>query len=140
MEHLGQFVINHWQLWLLFIVILSLNFVNEFLTHKSKAQELSPQDLVGLMNEEPDLAIIDLRDLEQFKKGHIIHALQAKSDDFETEKMGKYKNKSLVLVCQKGLQAPIIAKKIRENGFNPVVLHGGMNAWQESGLPLIKGK
>lgn len=36
MEHLGQFIINHWQLWLALIVILLLTFINELITQKKK--------------------------------------------------------------------------------------------------------
>ncbi|MBN9229939.1 MAG: sulfurtransferase [Legionella sp. 40-6] len=139
MEHLSQFIINHWQLWLLFIVILTLVFINELLMKKKKAKELSPQAVVDLMNNN-EVIIIDLRDKELYKKSHILNSINAKADDFAQQKMDKYKDKPLVLVCDRGLQASTLANKIREQGFDPVVLSGGLNAWVSADLPLVKGK
>lgn len=139
MEHLSQFIVNHWQLWLLFIVILTLVFINELLMKKHKAKELSPQAVVELMNND-EITIVDLRDKELYKKSHILNAINAKADDFSEQKMDKYKGKPLVLVCDRGLQATTLANKIREQGFEPVVLSGGINAWVSADLPLVKGK
>ena len=139
MDHLGQFIINHWQLWLLFVVVLFLTFINELMTQKKKAKELSPQAVVDLINNE-NAVIIDIRDKDAFKKGRIIDSINAKSDDFEQQKMDKYKNKSIILVCERGLQSATLANKIRAQGYEPMVLGGGIAAWQQADLPLVKGK
>ena len=139
MDHLGQFIINHWQLWLLFVVVLFLTFINELITQKKKAKELSPQAVVDLINNE-NAVIIDIRDKDAFKKGRIIDSINAKSDDFEQQKMDKYKNKSIILVCERGLQSATLANKIRAQGYEPMVLGGGIAAWQQADLPLVKGK
>lgn len=139
MEHLGQFISNHWQLWLAFIVILLLVFINELITQKKKAKELSPQTAVDMINN-GNAVVIDLRDKEAFKNGHIIDSVNCNASDFEQQKMDKYKNKSIILVCARGLQSPAVAAKIRTQGFQPLVLSGGIAAWQNADLPLIKGK
>ncbi|KTD05445.1 rhodanese-related sulfurtransferase [Legionella gratiana] len=139
MEHLGQFIMNHWQLWLALIVILLLTFINELITQKKKAKELTPQAAVNLINNE-NAVVIDLRDKEAFKQGHIIDSINAKSDDFEQQKMDKYKNKPIILVGTRALDTQAIAKKIQTQGYQPLVLSGGIAAWQEADLPLVKGK
>jgi rhodanese-related sulfurtransferase len=139
MEHLSQFITNHWQLSLLFIVVLFLTFLNELLSQKKKAKELSPQAAVDLINNE-NAVVVDLRDTEAFKKGHIIASIQAKEEDFTQKKMDKYKNKPLILVCTRGIQASAFAAKIRTQGYQPLVLSGGISAWQNADLPLVKGK
>ncbi|MFJ1269818.1 rhodanese-like domain-containing protein [Legionella lytica] len=139
MEQFGQFITNHWQLWLLFIVVLFLTFLNELITQKKKAKQLSPQAAVDLINNE-NAVVIDLRDKEAFKKGHIIDAINAKNDDFEQQKMDKYKNQPIILVCERGLHSPGFATKISAQGYKPAVLNGGMNAWLNADLPIVKGK
>ncbi len=139
MEHLSQFITNHWQLWLIFIVVLFLTFLNELLTQKKKAKELSPQAAVDLINNE-NAVVIDLRDTETFKKGHIIDSIQAKEEDFSQKKMDKYKNKPIIIVCARGIQATAFAAKIRTQGYQLLVLSGGIAAWQNADLPLVKGK
>jgi rhodanese-related sulfurtransferase len=138
MEHLSQFIMNHWQLWLAFFVILLLVFINELLSQKKRAKELSPQAAVDLINHQ-DALVIDLRDKEPFKQGHIINSINATAEDFEHQKMDKYKNKPIILVCARGLHAQTVAGKIRPLGYQPQVLSGGIAAWQNANLPLIKG-
>lgn len=96
MGQLGQFIINHWALWLGLIVILLLIFINEIQTQKKRAKEVSPQQAVHLINRE-DALVIDLRDTETYRKGHIINAIRANAEDFEQQTMDKYKNKPIIL-------------------------------------------
>lgn len=140
MEHIGQFIINHWELWALLVVVLLFIFINEALAQKKRAKELSPQAAVALLNQDGTI-VIDLRDKESYRKGHIINALSASTQDFEQHRMDKYKSKSLLLVCARGLQSATIATKLRAQGFSsPAVLAGGIAAWQQADLPLVKGK
>jgi rhodanese-related sulfurtransferase len=139
MEHLSQFIINHWLLWLAFIVILALIFIYELTTQKKKAKQLTPQLAVAMINNE-NAVVIDLRDKESFKNGHIIESINASAEDFELPKMNKYKNKNIILACDRGLQSPAVAAKIRTLGYQPLILGGGIAAWQNADLPLIKGK
>ncbi len=139
MEHLSQFITNHWQLWLCLIVILLLIFIYEFITMKKKAKQLSPQAAVDLINHE-DAVVIDIRDKENYKNGHIIDSINANVDDFDQPKMNKYKNKPLILVCAKGIQTQSLAAKISTLGYQPLVLAGGFAAWVEADLPIVKGK
>jgi rhodanese-related sulfurtransferase len=140
MEQLGQFILNHLGLVSALIIILILIFINEFISQKKKAKELTPAGVVKLMNHD-DAVVIDSRDAETFASGHIINAIRASGDEFTKERIKKYKQKPIVLVCARGLQSPALATKLREQGFeNVAVLSGGMNAWQTANLPTVKGK
>lgn len=140
MEHIGQFIINHWELWASLVVVLLFIFINEALAQKKRAKELSPQAAVALLNQD-NTVVIDLRDKDSYRKGHIIHAISVSPQEFEQHNMNKYKSKSLLLVCARGLQSATIAAKLRTEGFaSPMVLAGGIAAWQQADLPLIKGK
>lgn len=139
MEHLGQFIMNHWQLWLALIVILLLIFINELVTQKKKAKELTPQTAVDLINNE-NAVVIDLRDKETFKQGHIIDSINVKSEDFAQQKMDKYKNVPIILIAARAFEAQTFASKIRAQGFQAHILSGGITSWQNAELPLVKGK
>jgi rhodanese-related sulfurtransferase len=72
---------------------------------------------------------------------HIINSIRNNIQDFNEHRMDKYKEKPLILACAKGLQSPALAAKLRTKGFlQPMVLAGGIAAWQTAGLPLVKGK
>ena len=140
MEQLGQFITNHWELWLALVVVLLFIFINELLSQKKRAKELSPAAVIEMMNHE-NAIVIDLRDSATFRAGHIIDAKLATADDFKQQRMDKYKTKKLVLVCARGLQSTTLAAQLRTQGFlEPMVLAGGIAAWQAASLPLVKNK
>lgn len=140
MEQMGQFIMNHWALCLALVGILLLIFVNEGFTKAMGPKILSPQLVVEKMNHD-NAVVIDLRDQEAFGAGHIIHAIRAAVDDFNLPRMDKYKQKNVILVCTRGIQAQTLASKLKSKGFlNVMVLAGGITAWQSAGLPLVKGQ
>ena len=141
MEQLEQFVTHHWQLWLALIAILALIFINELLAQKKRAKELSTAATVEMINHEQAI-VIDLRDLEAFRAGHIIDAIRTAADDLNQQRIEKYKTKPVILVCARGLQSAALAATLRKQGLTQpiMVLAGGMAAWQEANLPMVKGK
>lgn len=139
MEQISQFIINHWALCLALVGIILLIQLNEWFTKTQGPQALSPQLVVEKINHD-EAVVIDLRDQEAFSAGHIIHAIRATADDFDLPRMDKYKQKTVILVCTRGIQAQTVASKLKSKGFvNPAVLAGGLTAWQSAGLPLVKG-
>lgn len=140
MEQLIQFTTNHWPLCVALVVVLLVIFIHELLSQKNRGKTLSTAAAVEMINHE-NAVIIDLRDAESFRKGHIINAIHASADDFSQQRMDKYKTKPIILVCAKGLQSPALAAKLRTQGYTqPMVLAGGIAAWQTDSLPLTKGK
>lgn len=139
-EQLGHFIINHWALCSALAVVLLFIFVNELLTQKNRAKSLSPSAAIRMINHE-NAIVVDLRDPETFRTGHIIDAVCSPADDFAQKRMEKYKTKPIILVCARGIQSATVATKLRNQGFTqPMVLAGGIAAWQAASLPLVKGK
>ena len=140
MEQLGQFITNHWELWLALVVVLLFIFINELLSQKKRGKELTPAVAINMINDE-DAIVFDLREAEVFRAGHIIDSKLATVDDFNQNRMEKYKTKPLILVCARGLQSSALATKLRAKGFaQPMALAGGIAAWQAASLPLVKKK
>ena len=138
MEHLGQFLQNHWQLCVAFVVISILILLNESLNQRKQGKSVSPEMAVDLINNK-QAVVMDLRDAAAFKAGHIIGAMRVSENDFDTPRISKYKNKDIILVCVRGVQAASLASKLRTKEYtNPMVLSGGIEAWKQANLPLIK--
>lgn len=138
MEQFVQFIQSHWQLSVAFVVISSLIGINELLNLRKQGKTISPEEAINLINN-ANAAIIDLRDPNAFKTGHIIGAIRATEADFSTPRFDKYKNQDIILVCNRGIQAAIVAKNLRSQKFkNPMVLKGGIEAWKQVNLPLVK--
>ncbi len=103
---------------------------------------LRPAELTGLVNRDSAL-VVDLRPFADFDKGHIAGAKNVLMTQFDPENAQLKTAKSLpvVLVCKTGQSAGAAAKRLRKAGFEKVyVLDGGIAAWQQADLPLVKGR
>ncbi|HTH62354.1 MAG TPA: rhodanese-like domain-containing protein [Paraburkholderia sp.] len=85
--------------------------------------------------------IIDLRTADDFAKGHLPSARNLPFSELPA-KIGQFaKNKSnpVLLVCQSGQQSQKAQRAVKDAGFAEVhVLNGGINAWQQAGMPVVK--
>ncbi|MDP3706453.1 MAG: rhodanese-like domain-containing protein [Legionellaceae bacterium] len=138
MEHFSQFTHNHWQLSVALVVIFIAIFIYEYVALQKQGKTLTPEAAIVLMNHE-NAVVFDLRTAELFKGGHIIDSIRASDADFNLPKMDKYKSKLIILVCARGVQSAALAVSLRAKGFTqPMVLAGGIAAWQSASLPLVK--
>lgn len=138
LNQLQDFIVHHWELWLALFAVLSLLLINEYLTKKQGPQSLSTAAAIDAMNHQ-DAVVIDMRDAEAFKSGHVVGSKNLPGEALE--KLEKYKTKPLLLVCARGLQSSALGVKLRKQGFtNVMMLAGGITAWKTADLPLTKGK
>ena len=85
--------------------------------------------------------IIDVRDKDEFKSGHIKGAINIDyyNDEFEKlfqEKL-KDKNKEYVLYCRSGMRSLYASPILEELGYTKIKnMKGGIIAWKESGKPV----
>lgn len=98
---------------------------------------ISPQAAISLINHE-HAVIIDIRDPDVYKKGHIVHAQNIKAESLVDKKIEKLKNKPLIIVCAAGVSAQRVAADLAKRGLKVYTLQGGMNAWREAKLPIVK--
>lgn len=139
MAQFGQFFLAHWELSLAFIIILLLVFIDEWRNKKTHPKSITPQDAVRMMNEE-SLNIFDLRDKENYQKGHLLGAHQMDIKHFDATSFEPKNTHPILLVCAKGLQSKSIGALLKKQGKSVMILEGGMIAWQDAGLPVVKGK
>ena len=103
---------------------------------------LRPAELTGLVNRDNAL-VVDLRPYADFDKGHIAGSKNVLMTQFDPEnpQLKAAKTLPVVLVCKTGQGAGTSAKRLRKAGFEQVyVLDGGIAAWQQADLPLVKGR
>ncbi len=139
-ERILEFVGNHWILSSgLFIV--SLLLIQDLLdTFTRKYKTVSPTKAVALINQEGSV-IIDVREPEEFAKGHIEAArhiplgrLQEKLFELEP-----YKANPILVYCQQGTRSKEASKRLAKEGFTQVhYLEGGILTWQDQKLPLVR--
>jgi rhodanese-related sulfurtransferase len=103
---------------------------------------LRPAELTLLINA-GNAVLVDLSAAADFEKGHIAGSRNATPSQFgpEHKLVANAKASPVVLVCRTGNTADGAAKQLKKAGFEQVyVLDGGIAAWQQADLPLVKGR
>lgn len=142
MEKLIPFITKHWLLAGAFVLAFIWLIIEEAKQKGSSGNRVSPNQAILLINRE-HARVVDLRDSNLFSEGHIVGAenIPAADWDKKLQSLEKDKTEQFVLVCNSGQKAQIYAGKLRKLGFKKVVvLTGGMMAWKNANLPLIKSK
>ncbi len=136
MGRLLEFLINHWILTGLWVVIFIALIAY---LQKKAGKTVGIHEATRLINQEGGV-ILDIRDKKVFDKGHIVNAVNiplAKLEERMVE-LEKNKNNPLIVVCQMGHQSGEAVKKLEVKGYSKVSrMTGGMTEWQSQGLPLV---
>jgi rhodanese-related sulfurtransferase len=101
---------------------------------------LTSAEAVTLINRN-NAAVLDVRDEAEFANGHIADAIHIPVADLESRiaELKKYKTKPLLVNCQRGARSAKACEILRKAEFTQVHnLHGGLDAWQQAKLPLVK--
>jgi sulfur-carrier protein adenylyltransferase/sulfurtransferase len=103
--------------------------------------EEGPEELSRRLRAGEQVALIDVRDPDEYRDGHIEGATNI-SRGFLEFRIGAAvadPKTPMVLYCQTGLRSVLAAKALRELGYTTVVnLKGGFQRWAQSGLPVVK--
>jgi rhodanese-related sulfurtransferase len=102
---------------------------------------VNPAQATHLMNRE-DALVIDVREPAEYGAGHVIGAknLPLARLDAPGAELAKRKDKPVIVYCIDGGERSAKASAIlKRQGFTRVAnLSGGLNAWQQAGLPVEK--
>jgi rhodanese-related sulfurtransferase len=103
---------------------------------------LTPALLTSLINRD-DAQVYDLSSAADYEKGHIAGArnLPLASFDPAHKWLAKAHDRPVALVCRTGAGSADAAKRLVKAGFQKVHwLDGGIAAWQQADLPLVRGR
>ena len=90
---------------------------------------------------QPEVVVLDVRTADEFKEGHIAHALliDYKGNDFvEKAQATLPKDKTIAVYCRSGRRSALAAELLVEKGYKVVNLKGGILAWMEAQLPVTQ--
>lgn len=135
-----QFIIHNWYLFLALVVVLALLAAGPATGLIHRVRKVSPSEAVLLINRQ-DGVVVDVRDPNDFRSGHIANALNLPLTELNDRmrELEKYKQRPLIVSCRVGERAIKGAAMLRRRGFgNAYALAGGLTAWERSQLPLQK--
>ena len=74
------------------------------------------------------VSIIDLREEEEYKKRHVRTAINISYDKLMEENIESFRNKLLVLYCERGNLSLQAARILSEKGYQVISVYGGFHA------------
>lgn len=102
---------------------------------------MQPLELTNRIKSKNPPAVVDVRTIFEFHKGHIPGAIHAPTWKIvlRLTKIPKNKDAELVLTCELGPRAKIAKGLLKAFGYwNVVLLDGQMAGWRKAGLPQEK--
>lgn len=101
---------------------------------------LSTAEAVTLINRS-HAVVVDVRSESEYAAGHIVDAKNIPLDVLteRLKELKRYQNKPILLSCQTGMRSAKAGDILRKAEFTQVHnLQGGLNAWAEAKLPIVK--
>ena len=141
MEQLSEFVINNILLFGALLVVLVLLIKAELDHQLIKGLLLTPAKAIRVMNNNEDALILDIRATAEYKGGHIKGAKNTPLAELaaKLESYTSHKKKQVLVYCSSGNTATGAIKLLKKAGFEKINnLEGGVAAWKEANLPLVK--
>lgn len=142
MSDFAEFALHNWLLFIALFAIAGMLLGGEILR---KARGVSALDAAGalrLMNDQ-DAVIVDVRDLSDYKEGHISQARHIPFNALQ-ERLGelaKTKDKPVIIYCRSGTTSQSACALLKKNGFTDVhSLNGGLPTWLDARLPISRKK
>ena len=117
-------------------VVITLLILHEA---RKSGPSLSPQQAINVINADEGV-FVDLRDAAEFRKGHIVNAINIPSAKLPERmvELEKYKDKPIVLVCKMGQQSAAAGKQLKDAEYGHVYkMTGGMMEWGNLQLPTV---
>jgi rhodanese-related sulfurtransferase len=114
----------------------------EFSRLTSGFKAVDPAGLTALINRH-DALLVDVSAAADFEKGHIAGARNVQMSQFDADNkiLAKVRELPVAVVCRTGNTSADAARKLAKAGFKQVHwLDGGLAAWSQAQLPLVKGR
>jgi rhodanese-related sulfurtransferase len=106
----------------------------------SSTSNLSAVEAKVRMDGAQPLFILDVRQPEEFRAGHIAGAKLVPLNELNRRMDELPRETEILCVCQSGSRSSAATRQLTGAGFNALNLRGGMIGWQMAAYPVKKGK
>jgi rhodanese-related sulfurtransferase len=133
-----KFILDNWML--IAIALSSGFFLLLPVVQGATASGISPTEAVQCINRDKGV-VVDVCSADEFAQSHIKGALNVPLDELEARLDKAVKNKStpVIMVCAAGARSKRAQAMAQKLGYEKVhSLHGGLKAWKEANLPVVK--
>jgi rhodanese-related sulfurtransferase len=131
-----EFLTQQWTLAAALLAVVVMLIMHEA---RKSGPSLTPQQAINMLNAEEGV-FLDLRDAAEFKKGHIVGAVNIPAAKLPARmvELENFKDKPIVVVCKMGQQASAAGKQLKTAEYGKVYkMTGGMMEWGNLQLPTV---
>jgi len=126
-------------IWLILLATVSgfMLFGGGLFSRISGIKQVAPQEAVMLFNHQ-DALVLDVREQSEWSDGHISKAKHIPLGQLKNKlsELEKFKGKPIIAVCRSGSRSGHACNILKKAGFDNLHnLAGGMQAWEQAGLP-----
>jgi rhodanese-related sulfurtransferase len=83
------------------------------------------------------IALVDVRELSEWTAGHAPDATHVPLSELDKDRLPTAR--VLHIVCRSGARSARAVESLRAAGYDAHNVDGGMAAWVEQGLPIVRG-
>jgi rhodanese-related sulfurtransferase len=123
------------------IIIVAFMLLNNLFAEKLRGYtSITPIESTQMINHD-DALVLDVREMKEYGEGHILNSVHIPLSNLKNRlsEIDKHKPKKIIVACRSGHRSSHACASLKKNGFEQVYnLRGGVMAWQNANLPLIK--
>jgi len=103
-------------------------------------QSINAKQALLLLENDDNVSLLDVRTIGEYKEGHLRDAtlipVQVLSQNIA--KLQQVKNTKLLVYCRTGSRSIAASRILKENGFTPINIKGGIIQLVQAGVTLVK--
>ena len=103
----------------------------------SQMQSIDVRQLATLLAENPDLALFDVRNPDEYVAGHVSQAVNLPMSDIPVRVDEIPRDVTTYYICGVGARSGQVCAWLAEQGYDVVNIDGGTMDWVQSGFPVV---
>ncbi|MBK8024825.1 MAG: rhodanese-like domain-containing protein [Chloroflexi bacterium] len=115
-------------------------FKSLFGAASASSTSMNAQEAKARLDGESAPYILDVRQPDEYKQGHIPAAVLIPLDRLSAEMSKLPKDHAILCVCRSGARSGSAVRMLNGAGYEAFNLRGGMMAWHSAGFPVKRGK
>ncbi|MGX7677656.1 rhodanese-like domain-containing protein [Jatrophihabitans sp. DSM 45814] len=86
----------------------------------------------------PRNLLLDVREADEWAAGHAPQAVHIPMSELNSRSSEIPTDQTIICVCHVGGRSAVVADALNRAGWTALNLTGGMNAWEDAGLPVVR--
>ena len=103
-----------------------------------KVQQISVQEAFDLLKNTHPPLMVDVRQPNETRTGTIAGTVLIPITEFGRRYQELPRDRQILTICQSSHRSPIAARRLLKAGYTVLDVRGGLNAWHQKKLPVVR--